>query len=161
MFIFFIGFYFLNEYLCKKNTITYVREEPVVQKIEIKEIKKPIILKNDPLRHAKEYKEPNSDLGSKVSVAARKHEISAKSMTAVMWCESSYKKTAKNHNKNGSVDGGISQINSVHDKELKELGLDKNKIEDSLDFMALLIKRNGMRDYKSSQACWSYVLENF
>jgi hypothetical protein len=165
MVVVFIAFHFVNEYFVNKNVITYTRIEPEIINIapEIKKeaVKKVIVAKNDPLKNAKEYEEPNIELYNKVAVAATKHEVSAKSMKAVLWCESNYKKTAKNHNNNGSTDGGIAQINSIHKKELKKLGLDINNIDHALEFMAILIKRNGMRDYKSSEQCWTYVLKNF
>ncbi len=67
---------------------------------------------------------------------------------AVATCESGLKPTAHNpHNRDGSVDGGIWQINSVHDKRLKELGLDKYDPEDATKFARMLYEERGFRDW--------------
>lgn len=46
-----------------------------------------------------------------------------------------------------SVDWGIAQINSVHDPELKRLGLDKSKLEDNLKYAGILYEKNGLKDW--------------
>lgn len=59
-------------------------------------------------------------------------------------CESSLKPSAiNNRNKNGTTDGGIFQINSVHDKRLNELGLDKFNADDNIKFARLLWEEQG------------------
>ena len=54
-------------------------------------------------------------------------------------CESSLDPSAvNNRNKNGTTDGGLYQINSIHDKRLDELGLDKFDIDDNIKFARIL-----------------------
>jgi hypothetical protein len=67
---------------------------------------------------------------------------------AVARCESGLKPTAHNpHNRDGSVDGGLWQINSVHDKKLKELGLDKYNPEDATKFARMLYDEREWQDW--------------
>jgi hypothetical protein len=50
-------------------------------------------------------------------------------------------------NTNGSTDGGLWQINSVHDKRLQQLGLDKYDPEDATKFARMLYDERGWRDW--------------
>ena len=63
---------------------------------------------------------------------------------AVANCESSLNPKAYNPaNNNGSTDGGLWQINSIHDSRLLELGLDKYNAEDATEFARLLYDESG------------------
>lgn len=63
---------------------------------------------------------------------------------AIAYCESGLKPTAHNpHNRNGTTDGGLWQINSVHDKRLKQLGLNKYDPEDATKFARMLYDERG------------------
>ena len=67
---------------------------------------------------------------------------------AVANCESRLNPSAVNKsNANGTVDGGLWQINSVHDKKLKELGLDKFDPEDATKFARMLYEERGFQDW--------------
>ena len=67
---------------------------------------------------------------------------------AIAKCESGLKPTAHNpHNKDGSTDGGLWQINSVHDKELNRLGLDKYNPVDATKYARRLYEQNGWGDW--------------
>ena len=57
-------------------------------------------------------------------------------------------KVVVNKNKNGTTDTGICQINSVHDTELAKLSLDKNKLEDNLEFAKILYEREGLKPWQ-------------
>ena len=66
-------------------------------------------------------------------------------------CESGLNPNAYNpNNNNGSTDGGLWQINSVHDKTLERLGLDKYDPEDATKFARMLYDKNGWGDW----VCW-------
>lgn len=63
---------------------------------------------------------------------------------AIAYCESGLKPNAYNPaNTNGSTDGGLWQINSVHDARLRELGLDKYNPEDATKFARMLYEERG------------------
>jgi len=63
---------------------------------------------------------------------------------AVVKCESNFNHLAYNpKNTNGSTDGGLWQINSVHDGTLKRMGLDKYNPEDATKFARYLYDSNG------------------
>ena len=63
---------------------------------------------------------------------------------AVASCESGLNPKAYNpSNKDGSVDGGLWQINSVHNKRLEELGFDKFDPEDATKFARMLYDESG------------------
>lgn len=67
---------------------------------------------------------------------------------AIVACESGFKPNAYNPtNTNGSTDGGLWQINSVHDKTLAAMGLDKWNPEDATKYARYLYERNGWRDW--------------
>jgi len=71
-----------------------------------------------------------------------------KTAIAVANCESGLNPKAYNpNNSNGSTDGGLWQINSVHDKRLDELGLDKFNPEDATEFARMLYEKNGWNDW--------------
>jgi hypothetical protein len=63
---------------------------------------------------------------------------------AIAQCESGLNPDALNTaNKNGTSDGGLFQINSVHDKRLNALGLDKFDVEDNIAFARMLYEERG------------------
>jgi len=78
-------------------------------------------------------------------------------MLEVARCESQYKITAHNttQNKDGTTDGGIFQLNSVHDPELNRLGLNKFDPDDNIKFARILFDRHGLQPWESSRVdCW-------
>jgi hypothetical protein len=58
-------------------------------------------------------------------------------------------------NKDGSVDIGYYQINSVHNKQATLMGLDLTKEEDNKTFAMHLYKTIGTEPWYSSKACWN------
>ncbi len=67
---------------------------------------------------------------------------------AIAKCESGLRPNAVNNkNTNGSTDGGLWQINSVHDHRLKQLGLDKFNPEDATKFARMLYEERGWKDW--------------
>lgn len=78
-------------------------------------------------------------------------------MVEVARCESQFKATAHNTtlNTDGTTDGGVFQLNTVHDKELETLGLDKWKVEDNIAFARILYDRGGLQPWKGSKHCWN------
>lgn len=74
---------------------------------------------------------------------------------AIAECESGLKPNAYNStNKNGTTDGGLWQINSVHDQTLNSLGLDKWNPEDATKFARKLYEKNGWSDW----VCYTHKL---
>lgn len=65
----------------------------------------------------------------------------------IVECESGFNPKARNVNKNKSVDGGIFQINSIHHKTAKEMGIDLSTIEGQFNFARYLVNKNGYRDW--------------
>lgn len=68
---------------------------------------------------------------------------------AIAYCESGLRPNAFNpHNRDGSTDAGLWQINSVHDSRLNELGLDKYDVEDATKYARMLYdEAGGWRDW--------------
>ncbi|MFS4438589.1 hypothetical protein ACMA5I_10275 [Paracoccaceae bacterium GXU_MW_L88] len=63
---------------------------------------------------------------------------------AVAMCESGLRADAYNPaNNNGTTDGGLYQLNSVHDARLAELGLDKWNVEDNIAYARMLYDESG------------------
>lgn len=67
-------------------------------------------------------------------------------------CESELNPSAvNNRNKNGSVDKGLYQINSVHDKRVRELDLDLFDTDDNLKIARLLYEEHGWKPWVCSK----------
>ena len=63
---------------------------------------------------------------------------------AIAKCESSLEPTAHNtSNRDGTSDGGIFQLNSVHDTALEARGLNKWNTEDNIKFARMLYESSG------------------
>lgn len=77
-------------------------------------------------------------------------------MLKIAECESGLR-----HTKSGEViksktgDGGVFQINQVHLKELKELNLDRDKLEDNILYAKYLFDQRGTADWYMSKDCWN------
>lgn len=67
---------------------------------------------------------------------------------AIARCESGLNIEAYNpNNTNGTTDGGLWQINDVHNPTLERLGYDKYNPEDATKFARHLYEQNGWRDW--------------
>lgn len=107
-------------------------------------------------RYAEEKKRIEKELGTfwrdpanvKALIRQTFPEDAAKAI-AIAHCESGLRPNAYNpDNNNGSTDGGLWQINSVHDSRLQELGLDKWDPEDATKFARMLYdERGGWQDW--------------
>jgi soluble lytic murein transglycosylase-like protein len=62
--------------------------------------------------------------------AAERHRVSADLLRAIACVESNFNPHAMNRNRNGSVDYGVMQINSVWLKELGEFGIERDHLWD-------------------------------
>lgn len=72
-------------------------------------------------------------------------------MIEIARCESRFKNVPGEL----SDDFGPFQVNQVHLGELEKLGLDRENVDDNIKFARILYERNGFRDWKNSQHCWS------
>lgn len=81
----------------------------------------------------------------------REEFVDAPIMVKVARCESRFKNVPGEL----SDDFGPFQINQIHLPELKQLGLDRTKVEDNIKFARILYKRNGLKDWENSRHCWS------
>lgn len=170
-----IGFYLYNQESVNnlpgyvKEQVTEVTEEPkeqwqtdedaikaakaVVRKKELEAQSKELQSQIDELK--KQKIEVDKELGTfwrdKENVKRLIREAFPENPTvaiAVANCESGLNPNAHNpHNGDGSVDGGLWQINSVHDKRLEQLGLDKYNPEDATKFARMLYEERGFRDW--------------
>jgi len=76
-------------------------------------------------------------------------------LTSISYCESGFKIDAVNNkNKNGTSDGGLFQINSVH--KLSDVTDPQSNINKAVE----LYTKNGTRDWNSSKHCWSKVIDS-
>ena len=66
-----------------------------------------------------------------LTAAAIHHQVSPYILRAIAWQESRLDPEAVNHNKNGSVDYGALQINSIHLKRLAPFGIDATRLMDA------------------------------
>ena len=68
----------------------------------------------------------------------------------LIWCESKFKQYAYNKNKNGTVDKGILQWNSVHNLGDKPYDIEFS-VKRGLDY----IRKGKLSAWNSSKKCWS------
>lgn len=72
---------------------------------------------------------------------------------AVASCESGLNPyVVSKPNPNGTRDGGLFQINEVHDKRMEELGLDKFDPEDNAKFARILYDEQGWTPWTCKKA---------
>ena len=72
----------------------------------------------------------------------------------IAYCESRLTVSAKNVNKNKSIDISVFQVNSLHRPTALKLGLDISNYSDNIDYALVLYKRNGTQDWLASAKCW-------
>lgn len=63
--------------------------------------------------------------------AAQCFQINPLVIKAIIWQESKNRQQALNRNKNSTVDVGVMQINTVHFKALKNLGIDETQLREN------------------------------
>lgn len=68
-------------------------------------------------------------------------------MALIVECESGFNLKARNLNKNKSIDSGLFQINSVHNKKAKEMGINLKTIQGQFEYAKYLKAKNGYRDW--------------
>jgi soluble lytic murein transglycosylase-like protein len=87
-----------------------------------------------------------------ITLKAEEYGLDSQIVGKIISCESGGNQRAINTNKNGSVDKGLLQINSVHD-----IGdLDLFDPVDNLDFGLKLMQKQGTRPWDSSRKCWAF-----
>lgn len=63
-------------------------------------------------------------------------------------------RVVRNYNKDGTVDIGKYQINSIHMAQVVRMNLDVLTEEGNEEFAEYLYELNGTRDWKASRSCW-------
>lgn len=63
--------------------------------------------------------------------AAARHDLSADLLRAIACVESNFDPYAVNHNRNGSADYGVMQINSLWLRELSKFGIERDHLWDA------------------------------
>ncbi|PIE44791.1 MAG: hypothetical protein CSA44_03195 [Gammaproteobacteria bacterium] len=99
-------------------------------------------------------------LNSCFQEAANKHAIPVEYLLAVSYTESRFKPKVKGHNKNGSKDYGLMQINSIWSKQAKHMGYSWKKITTNpctnIMFGGQILKDNRKRMGSWSAAIGAY-----
>jgi soluble lytic murein transglycosylase-like protein len=62
--------------------------------------------------------------------AAQRHGVNPKILRAILWVESGMRADVVNYNRNGTMDVGMAQINSIHFPELAQWGITPQKLLD-------------------------------
>ena len=78
-------------------------------------------------------------------------------MAYIALCESSlvHEKNGELLKRAGGSDSGLFQINRIHERDIKKMGLNLNKIEDYLTFTRYLYDKKGTGPwYMSEEKCW-------
>lgn len=66
-----------------------------------------------------------------IDEAARRHQVDAGLLRAIIYHESRFQPKAIHRNKNGSVDIGLMQVNSIHLPALRRVGIDRADLADA------------------------------
>ena len=85
---------------------------------------------------------------------ADQYDVDRNTVVAIAKCESRLVINATNKNKNGTIDRGLLQVNSIHTKRAKDMGFDLNMPSESLEFGVWLMSKEGLRPWNSSKHCW-------
>lgn len=72
-------------------------------------------------------------------------------MVDVARCESNLNPKADRD----GIDGGLFQINQIHQRELDKLGLDRYDLQDNLTYARILYDKSGLAPWYMSKSCWS------
>ena len=94
-----------------------------------------------------------------VRVVSEEVEGLDETLKAIIECESRGNPAAVNLNKNGTKDWGILQINDVHKPKMKELGLNIENPDHSLEYGLTLYEEQGVKPWLSSAKCWRKMLQ--
>ena len=90
---------------------------------------------------------------AKIAEAHEKHN-SYDILLAIIQCESSGNPNAFHINKNGSIDYGLLQVNTIHKPRMEKLGLNIENPTDNFAFGLMLYKDQGVKPLKASAHCW-------
>jgi hypothetical protein len=107
---------------------------------EIEEIKEEVIIKT---------------LDTEIDRLSIKYSVASSTVRAIARCESAMYGNAINHNKNGTIDKGYLQINSIHYGRMTELGLSSESEWNLLEFGFMLMAEQGLQPWSASKHCWS------
>ncbi len=80
--------------------------------------------------------------------AAQRHGVNPKVLRAILQVESGMRAHVVNHNRNGTMDVGMAQINSIHFPELAQWGITPDRLMDpcvATHVAAWHLKRNLLR----------------
>lgn len=114
-----------------------IPEKPVVQEVKAEEPKR---FCGDPISYIRCKGE---DLG------VSNQDIMT--MIRIAKCESGIRENAYNKNRNGTIDGGVFQINSIHKVPLKYVF----DYEYNIDFAYKLYLAQGFGPWSASKRCWN------
>lgn len=105
-------------------------------------------------RKVVKYAPPTGKVAEIANLVAKETGYDVEIVNKIMFAESHYDINAKHINKNGSVDSGLFQINSIHTPVAQKMGIDIHTPEGNAQFAIYLIKRNGLRDWGYSKSTW-------
>lgn len=92
-------------------------------------------------RSKKEFFKAPKEIRSIIERISTETGVSYDDIEKVMWCESGYEPLSDHVNRNGSIDKGLMQINSIHKKAGIRMGLDFYDPDDNATFAIYLIKQ--------------------
>lgn len=94
----------------------------------------------------------NASFANCFEQAAAYHQVNSLVLRAIAWQESRARPNATHVNKNGSIDYGMMQINSIHLRELSRYGLSSDKLMQSCTsvYVAAWHLRKMMNKYGNS-----------
>ncbi len=90
---------------------------------------------------------------------ASSYQVNPELAIAITDCEGqAYKRIGNNHNKNGTIDIGYFQVNSIHLQEAQGMGLNLYNDRENIIYGIWLMSIHGTRDWRASQRCWSRLV---
>ncbi len=104
---------------------------------------------------------PVLSIDDKIALYAKLTGVDPKIMQNISHCERNLEDPTRiNHNKDGSMDYSLFQINSIHQKDALKMGLDITKEDDNILFAIALYKSNGLSPWYASAECRKHLVRD-
>lgn len=129
----------------------------------IKEFKQPVHVINKKIAKIVKHKKVVYSLPEDtkvleiVTLVSKETGYSVDLISKIVFAESHYNISARNVNKNKSIDNGLFQINSQHIPLAEKMGINIMEPEGNAQFAIYLIKKNGLLDWGYSKYKWSVL----
>jgi hypothetical protein len=83
-------------------------------------------------------------------------------LASIAWCESRHRHMGANgsviKNPTSTAIGVMQIMESIHDEDAKELGIDIKSLDGNLSYAKVLYEKQGTKPWNASKSCWGKYL---